>query len=323
MFEHHREHHEDAVRAAALHDWQVHHDAYAGMLDTARSFTGTTADGLLLAAGETSFLQVTDTELIEERRGKGTYVGHSQGISVPVTRIGGRQIRYRVGATKGHYVQGDMSPTAIDTGTTYITSTRVVFRGANQTRECAFAKLLGFDHDDDAGTTTLSVSNRTRPTTVRYGPACSATFDFRLDLALAHFRHTVDELVAGLEADLAAIDSARPTEAPPEGPVAPPPPGPDHRPPKPGTTSPTGTVPDSDPGPAPDPGSVVMAPSVPTPTTDGRPPPGAPVPPSAAQPTVAAAWYPDPWHDAPLRWWDGSAWSWRTVDPGGPPPDPA
>ena len=263
------------------------------MLDTARTFTGTTADGLLLAPGETLFLQVSDTELIEERRGKGTYVGHSQGISVPVARIGGRQIRYRVGASKGHYVQGELSPTAVDTGTTYITSARVVFRGSNQTRECAFAKLLGFDHDDAAGTTTLSVSNRTKPTTIKYGPACAATVDFRLDLALAHFRGTVDELIAGLGADLAAVDSARPVAEPgapadasPVAPVAPPPPAVDEAPPTPAPAEPT------------------------------HPAPG-------AAPVVAAAWYPDPWNAAPLRWWDGSAWSWQTVDPGVPPAGPA
>ncbi len=293
MFEHHREHHAEAVRADALRDWQARHDAYAAMLDTARTFTGTTADGLLLAPSETLFLQVSDTELIEERRGNGTYVGHSQGISVPVARVGGRQIRYRVGASKGHFVQGELSPTAIDTGTTYITSTRVVFRGANQTRECAFAKLLGFDHDDDAGTTTLSVSNRSRPTTIRYGPACAATVDFRLDLALAHFRGTVDDLIAGLGADLAAIDSARPAtgssasaDPPPAAPVAPPPPAADEAPPTPVPGEPMG-------------------------------------PPSGAAPVLAAAWYPDPWHTAPLRWWDGSAWSWQTVDPGVPPDGPA
>jgi hypothetical protein len=286
VFEHHREHQE----AAALRDWQARHDAYAALVDTARTFTGTTADGLLLAPGESLFLQVGATQLIEERRGKGTFVGHSQGISVPVTRVGGRQIRYRVGASKGHYVQGELSPTAIDTGTTYITSTRVVFRGANQTRECAFAKLLGFDHDAHAGTTTLSVSNRKTPTTIHYGPACSATVEFRLDLALAHYRNSVDELVAGLEADLAAIDAERPDA----GPLAPP-----------------GPTPVAPPAPVTD-----AAPPAPVVRQEASAPPSPPPSPQSA--TVAAGWYPDPWGTAPLRWWDGAAWSWQVVDPAAP-----
>ena len=306
MFEHHREHQAEAARR----DWQARRDACAAMLDTARTFTGTTADGLILGSGESLFLQVGDTALIEERRGRGTYVGRSQGISVPVARVGGRPIRYRVGASKGHYVQGEPTPTAIDTGTTYITSQRVVFRGANQTRECAFAKLLGFDHDDGTGTTTFSVSNRTKPTTIHYGPACAATVDFRLDLALAHFRGTVDTLIAGLEADLASVDAARPSDAPDDAaaddgaPVAPPAPTADGAPP---------------PVPAP-PAPVPAASAAPEAPVEEAPV----VPPSpAGAPSVAAGWYPDPWHAAPLRWWDGSTWSWQTVDPSAPADPPA
>lgn len=287
MFEHHREHRAAEAHAAALRDWQTRHDAYEALLDTARTFTGTATDGLLLAAGETLFLQVEDSQLVEERRGRGTYVGHSQGFSVPVARVGGRQIRYRVGASKGHYVQGDLAPTAIDTGTTYVTSTRVVFRGVNQTRECAYAKLLAVDHDPDAGTTTLSVSNRAKPTTIHYGPAGAATVDFRLDLALAHFRDTLDDLIAGLESDLAAIDASRPPDDPPVD----------------------GTIDPGPPVPLPPPAHV-----------DVPPEGGRVVPSEAPGPTaVAAGWYPDPWATAPLRWWTGTAWSSQTVDPAAPP----
>jgi len=45
VFEHHREHHEEVARATALRDWQTLHDARAALVDTARTFTGTTADG--------------------------------------------------------------------------------------------------------------------------------------------------------------------------------------------------------------------------------------------------------------------------------------
>ena len=285
MLGNHREH----GKAAALRQWRDRHDAYVAMIDTARTFAGTTADGVLLGPGETAFLQIADTELVEERRGRGTYVGHSQGVSLPVARVGGRQIRYRVGATRGHYVQGEPTPTAVDTGTTTITSSRVVFRGAAQTRECAFAKLIGFDHDSASGSTTFSVSNRQKPTTLQYGPACAATVEFRLDLALAHFRGTVDEFVAGLEADLAAIDAERPAD--PGGAVGdvadvvvPPAPVADSLPPSAGSTH----VPEADEADGP----------------SGGPPP--------------AGWYADPWRTAPLRWWDGSAWSWQVVDPAAP-----
>lgn len=73
----------------------------------------------------------------------------------------------------GHYVHSAPTPTAIDTGTVYITKRRVILKGSRQTRECAFAKLIGFSHDDYVGSTTSSVSNRQKPTTVRYAPQLS------------------------------------------------------------------------------------------------------------------------------------------------------
>ncbi len=311
MHEGFRERKEARHQAAAEHEWQAHHDSYVDLIDTARTFTGLAAsDGLLLGPGETVFLHVDGCALVEDRRGPGTYVGHSQGISVPVARMGGRQIRYRVGATRGHYVQGTPTPTAIDTGTAVITSSRVIFQGSKQTRECPFAKLIGYRHDDD-GSTTFSLANRAKPVTVHYGTTVAPTFDFRLELALAHFRNTVDELVAGLEADLAAIDSARPV---PSDPVV----------------TPSAHRPVGPEGDAPSPSGNPASASLP----DGAPtlPPETPAPllllhlrrlhhlRLLRRATVAAGWYPDPWGAAPLRWWDGRAWSWQTTAPGPAPP---
>jgi hypothetical protein len=163
----------------------------------------------MLGAGEAVFYKVTGAALIEQRRGQGHYQGRSSGVSIPVGSIAGRSVRYRAGASRGHFVQGTPAPTAIDTGTVYITSKRVIFQGARQTRECAFAKLIGFRHDAE-GATAFSVSNRQKPTTIHYGPALSGAFDFRLDLALAHFRGTVGDLVGRLQAELAQLDAVRP-----------------------------------------------------------------------------------------------------------------
>lgn len=137
--------------------------------------------------------------------GTSYYEGRSSGVSVPVGHV-----RYRVGASQGHYVQGAPVTTAIDTGTLHITNKRVVFQGKKQTGECSFAKLIGFQHDDAAGTTTFSVSNRQKPTTVHYGPKLSGAFQFRLDLALAHYRGTVTELKDRLTKEANAIMAEHP-----------------------------------------------------------------------------------------------------------------
>ena len=111
-------------------------------------------------------------------------------------------------------MQGTPTPTSIDTGTVSITNKRVIFQGARQTRECAFAKLIGFQHSDCEGSTTFSVSNHQKPTTIHYGPKLSASFDFRLDLALAHYNGTVSALVQQLHSELAAIEPGRPLPGP-------------------------------------------------------------------------------------------------------------
>jgi len=164
---------------------------------------------LLLAPEEKLFLCVTNTALVEERRGQGHFEGRSSGVSIPIGSIGGRSIRYRVGSSRGHYVQGTPSPTAIDRGNTYITNQRVVFRGGTQTRECLFSKLIGFDHDP-AGSTTFSVSNRQKATVISYGATVSGTFSFRLDLAIAHHRHTLPDFIAGLQRTLDDLDARQP-----------------------------------------------------------------------------------------------------------------
>jgi hypothetical protein len=210
MFEKHREKKAANEYEEALTRWQAEREGYDRLLQLAEGFAGTTTNDILLAQGEALFFKVTGAGLIEERAGQGHWEGHSSGVSVPIGSIGGHAVRYHVGATRGHYVQGSPVLTAIDYGTVYITNRRVIFSGSRQTRECAFAKLIGFQHDDQVGSTTFAVSNRQKPTTVHYGPGLSGEFDFRLDLALAHFRGTTGDLVAQVRQDLVQVDAARP-----------------------------------------------------------------------------------------------------------------
>jgi hypothetical protein len=206
MFEGHR----TRKAAKAYSQWKQARDGCAELLEVAQGYNGSPCEGIMLGADEAVFYRVSGAALIEERRGQGHYQGKSAGVSIPVGSVAGRSVRYRVGASRGHFVQGAPTLTAIDTGTVFITSNRVIFQGARQTRECAFAKLIGFQHSDAEGSTAFSVSNRQKPTTIHYGPALSGAFDFRLDLALAHFRGTVGDLVRQLQAELAYLDAERP-----------------------------------------------------------------------------------------------------------------
>jgi hypothetical protein len=215
VFKHHQEkkaYHDYQVKLAA---WQQQRDAYANLVTLAEGYPGEPSSEILLKPGETVFAAVSNVALVEDRRGPGEWKGRSQGFSIPVASIHGRSIRYRVGSSRGHFQQGAPTPTAIDMGTAFITNRRMVFQGARQTRECLFDKLVGFQHDDAAGRTIFSVSNRQKPTCIHYGPSLSDWFDFRLDLAIAHYRHAVDTMTTELKADLAALDADMPVPPPP------------------------------------------------------------------------------------------------------------
>jgi len=272
----------------AIARWQAERDAVAELVTVARSFDGEGSAEIMLGPGEALFCKVIAAALIEERRGAGHFQGSSQGVSIPVGKIGGQSIRYRVGANKGTFVQGAPVATAIDTGSFFITNKRVIFQGANQTRECLFSKLIGFQHDDVAGSTTFSVSNRQKPTTVLYGTSVAGVFGFRLDLALAHYRGTVDDLVSQLQADLTQLEQERPADP---------------------IDAPMGAVPHADDQSG---GTAVQLP-------EGSEQPSLSSESQTETATTPAGWYDDPWSQAPLRWWDGTTWTGSVSEPLAPP----
>ena len=209
MFERRRERKAAAQYQDALARWQRERDGQAAAVALVQTFAGEPTSELLLHRGEALVAKLTNVGLIEERKGPGHWQGRSSGLSVPIGTLGGHAVRYHLGASKGHYVQGTPHPSAIDTGTVFITNQRLVFEGHAQTRECAFAKLLGYQHGAD-GSTTLSVSNRQRPVTIFYGTAVSGWVQLRLDLALAHFRGEVPALAQRLQEGLTALDAKQP-----------------------------------------------------------------------------------------------------------------
>jgi len=214
MFERRREKKAAEKYQAALAQWQHERDGQAAALALAQTYRGEPTTELMLHRGEALVAKITNVGLIEERKGPGRWQGGSSGVSIPVGSLGGHAIRYHVGATRGHYVQGTPHPTAIDTGTVFITNQRLVFTGHAQTRECAFTKLLGYQHGAD-GSTTLSVSNRQKPVTIFHGAAVSGWVQLRLELALAQFRGEVPALVQRIQEGLTRLDADKPQPPPP------------------------------------------------------------------------------------------------------------
>ncbi len=212
MFERRRQHEAAEAQASALAEWNAHLSELESLLAIAQGGLTVALGHLMVAPGERAVGEVTNVGLVQERRGAGHYQGASQGVSFPIGHVAGRPVRYRVGATRGHYVQGTPVATAVDTGTMSITDRRLVYQGAQHTSECDFAKLVGIDHQP--GQVTVSVSNRQHPTVLHYGAAIDEWVQDRLTLALALFKGQGDQVVQGLNAQIAELHATRPGATP-------------------------------------------------------------------------------------------------------------
>jgi len=194
--------------------WVGARDELAQVLAIAEQGGPGASEGLLLKRGEQLVAEVAPCGLVEDRKGPGHWQGGSQGVSIPIGSLGGHSVRYRVGQSRGHYIQGDPVPTAVDTGTLYVTSQRAVFVGHKQTRECLYAKLLAVD-TSTPGQLVFSVSNRQKATVVDFGDAIARAVGLRLKLALAIYQGSVPELVEELRGLLAELDAHEPAPPPP------------------------------------------------------------------------------------------------------------
>ncbi len=212
MFEKHRDEKEReraaSIAQAAVSDWTHQINELRGLVSVASGHSAEGVTALVLTPGEVGVAQISHVSLVEERKGAGQWKGGSQGVSFPIGRIAGRPVRYRVGQTRGHYVQGEPTPTAVDTGILTITSQRIVYQGTNRTAECRFAKLLGIQHGE--GGLTVSVSNRQKPMIVHFGVALDDWVSNRLTIALALYHGDAAATVAQLESQIRELEAAKP-----------------------------------------------------------------------------------------------------------------
>jgi hypothetical protein len=192
---------------AALAAWQDEHDQLASVVALARgAHIGDVT--IILKNGERAFATVTNVGLVELRKGAGHFEGHSAGVSVPIGQVHGRSVRYRVGATRGHFVQGTPAPQAVDTGTLTITNQRVVFVGAAKAIECLYPKLVSIQRLP--GQVSVAVSNRQKPTVLHYGSQIEDWVAMRLDLALAVYNGQADDFAEMVGQQVAELEKQKP-----------------------------------------------------------------------------------------------------------------
>ena len=279
-----------AEEAAAA--WDEQHHELTAVLDAARAGSGYECSHIVAKKGESEIAFIDGVGLIEMRAGAGHYSGHSQGVSIPIGSIGGRSVRYRVGAQKGHFVAGTPEEKVVDQGQLVITSQRLVFMGKSKTSECSFGKLLNIQQAP--GRITVSVSNRQKPTVVQYGTKLDGWVEMRLGLALAIFRHESVQFADVIEQNLRELEAERPGMAIPQASLA----NPSESSPPPIETSPQSTSAVS-----------VLGEQVNPPASQPQAVTPEPASQSAPAPPPPPSWSTDPTGRFELRWWDGTRWT--------------
>jgi hypothetical protein len=179
--------------------WQSQVAAFDDLVEQARTFRGLDPSQLppmsiQVGTDERVYGVFDGAALIEPRVSGGHWAGRSQGFSIPV--VAG--VRYRVGASKGHYVKGEDTPTIIDAGTAVVTDRRALFAGPKQTREWLWSKCIAIAHHDEAPWTVISVSNRQKSSGIGYDEAHATEIRLRIDLAHAVATGTEERLIATL-----------------------------------------------------------------------------------------------------------------------------
>lgn len=187
MFGHKRHEEEAVAKAMAL---QMAHQAQRQVL------SGASADsrGIVLKRGERSVFRIDGAGLVEPRRGAGQWQGHSSGVSVPV----GAGVRVRVGQSRGHFVQGAEAPTVVDRGTALFTGTQLIFAGPKITRSWSWSKLVSMNIDTAHSWLSLGVSNRQKTSGVSFSGIDPQIVGGWLDVALALYNGTANDLLAQL-----------------------------------------------------------------------------------------------------------------------------
>jgi hypothetical protein len=207
-------HHAQEEYEKALGAWQKEDDALVEYLGEAKELDGFTKEDepaipIMLKKDERVFHVLDGAVLIEPRRAPGQWQGGYSGVSFRVYK----GVRFHTGGTRGTYVQGEETPTPIDTGTATVTNQRIVFQGTKQVREWVYTKLISEDHSPTLPWTSLPVSNRQKVSGLLYDKEHSEQIRFRMALALAHYNNTVPSLVKQIEQEVAAHRALKP--APP------------------------------------------------------------------------------------------------------------
>jgi hypothetical protein len=197
-----------AAYELALYEWERESKVLSQALDI---FTGA-AKGIepadnQLAQKKGELVLWTGTGIYHEAgRGASTYVGGSQGVSIPL--VAG--IRYRVGGFKGRVVPGEEMQIDKDQGFVKLTNQRLIFSGPLSTAEWSFSKLLSSFSNPDRTDFIFGVSNRKKSSGIKFSPEDGYAFAHLFALALYTYENGLPETIKNIKNELAENNQEKP-----------------------------------------------------------------------------------------------------------------
>jgi hypothetical protein len=189
-----------AAYETALYEWEQENKVLSQALDI---FTGA-AKGIepadnQLAQKKGELVLWTGTGIYHEAgRGASTYVGGSQGVSIPL--VAG--IRYRVGGFKGRVVPGEEMQIDKDQGFVKLTNQRLIFSGPLSTAEWSFSKLLSSFSNPDRTDFIFGVSNRKKSSGIKFSPEDGYAFAHLFALALYSYENGIPATIKAIKDEL-------------------------------------------------------------------------------------------------------------------------
>jgi hypothetical protein len=176
-------------------------------------FDETASSGTVARRDEHVIAVVSEVGLIESRRGPTQFRGGSTGVSFRLTK----RISVRQSGMRGRAIQGEETPTVVDSGRFVVTDKRAVFVGEKQSREFDWDKLLSYEIQSlnrNSSIIYLPVSNRQKVSGVAADTASMENLFQRVAFGVAvangrkdAFINTLKRELAEAEEELKTLDS--------------------------------------------------------------------------------------------------------------------
>jgi hypothetical protein len=190
-----------ALYQSQLYEWDRENDVLTQALEIFKNASsGTEPDDQSLAQKKGELVLWIGQGIYHVAgRGASTYVGGSQGFSIPL----GAGIRYRVGGFKGRVVPGEEMQMDKDQGMVKLTNQRLIFAGPIATTEWAFSKLLSSFSNPERTDFIFGVSNRQKSSGIRFSPEDGYTFAHLFALALYSYEKGIPATIKAIKDELA------------------------------------------------------------------------------------------------------------------------